>query len=1211
MIAYQLPVMIFVMICSQFVFTNAFSQTENKYCIVYKSGPHCPEAGTNLSDKIKNLRSNNQEYIVIQFFELPDETVHEQLKHAGVSLLKYVPNYAYWASFNRPLTENEIRNFKIRSIEKIQLEYKVDEKLAEEANKGRRTFTEVEISYFEGADTVRLKRSLVNLGAVIIKEMPVQQSVIARISAGRINALASVPQIAYIMLAPPEPEHGNFNSVAQNRNNVLQAHLAGQRGLSGNGITIGIDDEGALGLHEDLKAARVINLSPPASNNHATHVAGTIGGSGNIDPRARGAAFQANLIAQGFPGLINNGPAYYSRYGMALTNNSYGYLTYWGVYDNSSSYTDKTQDNIVCPALLHVVATHNGGASGFYTVSSGWATAKNVLSVGSVGYNDRISGFSGKGPVNDGRIKPEVVAPGEGVYSTLADNRYAYYSGTSMACPGVTGSVALLYERYQQIYGRLPNSDIIKALVCNTADDLGNAGPDYSYGFGRINSRRAVEALEANLYLEHSISQGQTMNHTITVPQGTAQLRVLLYWKDREGAEFSALNLVNNLDLQVKKSPNTYFPWVLSPSSPENVAVRGIDDRNNIEQVTIDQPEAGDYTVSVKGSAIPFGPQRYVVAYEFVRPFIALTFPYGGESLIPNEYTKIRWDAFGTGNYTIEYSTDNGSSWNTIAYNVPATQHYADWTVPSGPLALQVRVRSGSYSSQSGSYVSVLSVPSNLRASTPFTGAVRFEWNAVPGASSYDVFLLEPQDRSMELEATTKTTYYVFQNRPLGEDNALWMSVRARTASGVVSERAYAIRMAATEVMDVCNASGAISREVWTSVSGSDVASIPLNSYPNQTGTLSLFEAPSNVGANYGQRIRGTICAPVSGEYVFWIASNDNSELWLSTDHTPDHKVKIASVTGYTGAREWSKYPSQQSAPVTLVAGRSYYIEALHKQGANTDNLAVGWQLPDGFLERPIPGSRLSPYGTQEPLVQNGLLGIYFKDLEFNQIGYSRIDTVINFDFGTKSPAPNIGADKFSVRWTGQVEPLYSETYKFYTISNDGVRLKVNGVQLINNFIDHPATENSGEVTLQAGRKYDIELEYYENVGTAVITLGWSSKSQPKQIIPSKRLTPAKPVGKTASYQLPGNAHNIVVYPNPANYKLNIWAPDSEAGEVQVKVIDMNGTELFGKQLVIPDTDYPIELDISQIPDGFYMFVIQTDSFMEIRKFSVVKSTNQ
>jgi len=166
----------------------------------------------------------------------------------------------------------------------------------------------------------------------------------------------------------------------------------------------------------------------------------------------------------------------------------------------------------------------------------------------------------------------------------------------------------------------------------------------------------------------------------------------------------------------------------------------------------------------------------------------------------------------------------------------------------------------------------------------------------------------------------------------------------------------------------VCNASGSILREVWYNVSGTSVANIPVSSPPGSSGQIYSFQAPLNAADNYGQRIRGTVCAPVTGNYIFWISSDDNSELWLSTNDQAANKIKIASVLGWNYSLEWTKYPSQQSAPVYLTAGQKYYIEALHKEGSQGDNLAVGWQIPGGALERPIPGNRLSP-ATGSPAV--------------------------------------------------------------------------------------------------------------------------------------------------------------------------------------------------------------------------------------------------
>ncbi len=164
-----------------------------------------------------------------------------------------------------------------------------------------------------------------------------------------------------------------------------------------------------------------------------------------------------------------------------------------------------------------------------------------------------------------------------------------------------------------------------------------------------------------------------------------------------------------------------------------------------------------------------------------------------------------------------------------------------------------------------------------------------------------------------------------------------------------------------------CSGTGTISFEKWTGVAGALVSQIPLANPPNQTGTLNIFEIPVNAADNYGTRVRGYVCPPVTGQYRFWIASDDASELWLSTSSNPANKTLIASVATWTNSQEWTKFPSQQSALIALTAGQQYYIEALQKEGTGGDNLAVGWTLPGGALERPIPGIRLLPFGGQAP----------------------------------------------------------------------------------------------------------------------------------------------------------------------------------------------------------------------------------------------------
>jgi len=173
-----------------------------------------------------------------------------------------------------------------------------------------------------------------------------------------------------------------------------------------------------------------------------------------------------------------------------------------------------------------------------------------------------------------------------------------------------------------------------------------------------------------------------------------------------------------------------------------------------------------------------------------------------------------------------------------------------------------------------------------------------------------------------------------------------------------------------------CSATGNISYQVWNGVAGSTVASLTSNTnYPNtpsSTVTLTSMEAPSYYADNFGARIAGYICAPSSGSYTFWIASDDNAELWLSTNNQSANKQKIAYNTASTGSREWNKFATQKSASINLVQGQSYYIEALMKEDIGPDNLAVGWLKPGQTGTVPsevIPGSVLSPLGTPQTVL--------------------------------------------------------------------------------------------------------------------------------------------------------------------------------------------------------------------------------------------------
>ena len=161
-------------------------------------------------------------------------------------------------------------------------------------------------------------------------------------------------------------------------------------------------------------------------------------------------------------------------------------------------------------------------------------------------------------------------------------------------------------------------------------------------------------------------------------------------------------------------------------------------------------------------------------------------------------------------------------------------------------------------------------------------------------------------------------------------------------------------------------------QEVYSNISGVHVDDlIDHPSFPSQPfseAILNDFEAPTNVADNYGQRVRGFVLPPQTGDYIFWLASDDGGALFLSTDDSPANKVEIATVPVWTSPRQWNKYRRQQeSVPIRLESGRRYYVEALMKEQVGGDNLAVRWRLPDGTIEEPIPNKRLRPAGLGPP----------------------------------------------------------------------------------------------------------------------------------------------------------------------------------------------------------------------------------------------------
>jgi hypothetical protein len=628
-----------------------------------------------------------------------------------------------------------------------------------------------------------------------------------------IGQVIQTPWIAF-MSAIPEDEAIQYRAHQAERGWGLTSPLT--RGLNGTGMTVGIGDGGRLGLHDDLNRS-IIDLSSFALSNHATQVSGIITGAGLIDPfYGKGYAPNANIILRNFSDILWDAPQYINDFGLSLTNNSYGAgltdCVYFGDYDGTSSGLDAMV--VAHPHLLHVFASANAGGMTcapypvrYATLAGGYQPAKNVLTVGAININDTNASFSSRGPADDGRLKPEVVAYGAARFSTINNHLYSSNSGTSFSCPATTGVATLLYQRYRQLHSdSLPDAALIKNVLCNAADDMGTIGPDFTFGFGRINGVRAVEILESGSYTSMNVQHLATVTKSVSIPAGVGMLDVMLMWTDPASAPFETVTLVNDLDLVVvNPSGDTLKPWKLNytPTDVATAAGTGADHINNYEQVTIMTPVSGVYTIVVKGYNVPLGPQKAWLSWDIALAGVTIQSPIGGEVFkpgnpgVPNDRQYIRWDAFGTGTSTfnVDYKTNGGPSWTSIATNLPADRRYMDWfppDVPTDQLKVRVTASNGMIDS-SDQHAVIMSPPGNLTASSPCNGYVQLSWNAVSGADYYQVYTIK--NEILSSIDTTSGISLIVKDFPF--DSTIWVTVSGVLPSGSKGLCARAIQVTA------------------------------------------------------------------------------------------------------------------------------------------------------------------------------------------------------------------------------------------------------------------------------------------------------------------------------------------------------------------------------------------------------------------------------
>ncbi|MDG1776985.1 MAG: S8 family serine peptidase [Crocinitomicaceae bacterium] len=783
---------------------------QEKQAVFFNSGEYTPKKTTVFSTKHTSKELVNGSYFrLIQFINIPTTDEKSHLSAAGIELVEYLPKKAYFARVNKQADLSMLHQYSTYSIEPIQPIFKLSKILAQENYPHWTLFGSTQIDLnarvFKGIPTEVVTQLLNGINAKMIQKTTANLMTV-RIEISKLPALYALPCFSYFETLSPPAEPENLVGRTNHRSNTIASDYASGLHYDGTGITLMMQDDGYIGPHIDFKGrndqSECNGCSTDPSDDHGDHVAGTIMGAGNIDPKARGMAFGSNLLVYSSSNQnFYDVPNLYANNSLVITSKSYSSGCNGG-YDGLTRDLDEQVK--IMPALIHVFSAGNSGTSDCgYGAGSTWGnitgghkSGKNVIAVGNLNSLDELRTSSSRGPATDGRIKPDICGVGSSVYSTTPDYTYGTKTGTSMSCPGVAGSIAQLYQAYKDLNGGVnPNSGLIKAAVLNTAKDLGNPGPDFKHGWGRINVGKAYDLLASGNYQSGTLAQGGSTTHTINVPVGTTALKLMLYWTDYQGSTNAAIALVNDLDLVVT-DPGfvTYEPWVLNAAANattlDDDAIRAVDHLNNMEQVTIDNPIPGTYSIDITGFAIPEGPQEYYIVYEYGRDEVLLTYPNGGEGLNPGTSQLIRWDAVGnTSDFLLEQTMDNGASWSTIATVASDLRHY-NWSIPTAVTGLaKIRVTRASSSDVSNDVFTILGTPTNLDFGWSCPDSINITWNAVAGATGYEVSMLGA--KYMDSVGSSSATNITLA---LASTDENWFSVRALGADNARSERAIAIR---------------------------------------------------------------------------------------------------------------------------------------------------------------------------------------------------------------------------------------------------------------------------------------------------------------------------------------------------------------------------------------------------------------------------------
>ncbi|MBO9201345.1 MULTISPECIES: S8 family peptidase [Niastella] len=559
--------------------------------------------------------------------------------------------------------------------------------------------------------------------------------------------------------------------------------------LTGTNLVVSVKENKPDTTDIDYKARYI---STPLSSNlissHASYMCTIIAGGENSFYTGSGVAPAASLTSSNFATLLPDGENIYKQYGISVQNHSYGtgLENYYGA--DAAAYDASIINN---PGLLHVFSSGNSGnltSTGPYAginnmsnLTGSFKMAKNIITVGATDSFGNVAYLSSRGPAYDGRLKPELIAFGE--------------DGTSGAAAHTSGTVLLLQQYYKEKHGgTLPPSSLIKTILVNSADDRGTKGPDYQAGYGSLNAYKALQGLIAEQYFSGSVATNTTQTFSLPVPANTRQLKVTLCWMDPAAVVNTPKALVNDLDLELveNNTGKTWQPWVLSPApiidSLLLPAVRKKDTLNTVEQITIDNPSPGGYTIRVKGFSVTAGGnQSFSIAWlADAADQFQWQFPTAVDYVKSGENNLLRWSSsFNTTNGSLEYSLNKGLTWQTMENTTTLSPGHTYWQAPDtcSTALLRMTVNGQVFTTDTFTISPVLQVKVGFNCPD---SAMLF-WDHIPGINTYRVYRLG----SKYLEPlTTLTDTSIIIRQP---GNNLWYTVAPVITPTREGTKAYTI----------------------------------------------------------------------------------------------------------------------------------------------------------------------------------------------------------------------------------------------------------------------------------------------------------------------------------------------------------------------------------------------------------------------------------